>query len=150
MSPGAWLPNRPCAVLPFPGAASVLPLGGPGPGRREWLGASGGTSGKSGQGGETQGRLGLTEGRGVPLCFCFQPLTPLLPNSWQPPAMWSSPSSMTGSVGTSTSRSSTSEHRRGHGVGVGGGHTVEASCHQPHLAEGSRWGLLLSVFPPTP
>lgn len=26
---------------------------------------------------------------------------------------------------------------------------MEASYHQLHLAEGSRWGLLLSVFPPT-
>lgn len=35
--------------------------------------------------------------------------SPFCLHSWRPPAMWSSPSSTTGSVATSTSRSSTSE-----------------------------------------
>lgn len=47
---------------------------------------------------------------------------PHAPGSWQPPAMWSPPSSSTGSADTSTSRSSTSEPRPWGppGVGVGG------------------------------
>ena len=46
-----WARRRPA----LPGAACVLPLGGAGLGKREWRGGFGGTSGESGQGGETPG-----------------------------------------------------------------------------------------------
>ena len=149
-SPGAWLLSRPGAVLPFPGAASILPLGGPELGRRGWLGASGGTSGKSGQGGETWGRLGLVERRGVPLCFCSQPLNPLLPTAGshlQRGAVLLQ--RLVQRAPQLPDRAPVSAGAGGGGVAVGGGRTVGARCQQPHLAEGSRWGLPLSVFPPT-
>ena len=134
-----WLLSGPMAVLGFPGAACGLPLGETG-GASGWAEVSrrGGMIGRGGpHGKETKPPLHSA--------FSSWPL-PRPPRSWRPPATWSSPSSTTGSVGTSTSRSSTSERGRGRAGRLGRWVAPgEGGGHQPHLGMGGIWGL-----PPSP